>query len=35
MVGFGVAICPVKPANHIFFLSSEDNKKNTEKFPSK
>ncbi len=35
MVGFGVAICPVKPTNRIFFLSSGDNQKNTEKFPSK
>lgn len=35
MVGFGVAICPRKTdQSHFFFLSSGDNQKNTEKFPS-
>lgn len=35
MVGFGVAKCPREADQSLFFLSSEDNQKNTEKFPSK
>lgn len=35
MVGLAWLYALVKPTNHIFFLSSGDNKKNTEKFPSK
>ncbi len=34
MVGFGVAICPRETDQSHFFLSSGDNQKNTEKFPS-
>lgn len=35
MVGFGVAKCSRETDQSHFFLSSGDNQKNTEKFPSK